>query len=71
MKMAVFWVVAPYSLEEVYRRFRRVGCLHHQGDESDNFTDVSDTIEAASTSENSVNFCQDTWRKNPDDSHLH
>jgi hypothetical protein len=33
MKMAVFWVVAPCSLVEVYQRFRRLCCLHHQGDE--------------------------------------
>jgi hypothetical protein len=33
-KMAVFWVVAPCSLVEVYQRFRRPCCLHHQGDES-------------------------------------
>jgi hypothetical protein len=33
MKMAVFWVVAPCSLVEVYQRFRGVCCLHHQGDE--------------------------------------
>jgi hypothetical protein len=32
MKMAVFWVVAPYSLVEVYQRFRGACCLHHQGD---------------------------------------
>jgi hypothetical protein len=25
MQMAVFWVVAPYSLVEVYRRFRVTG----------------------------------------------
>jgi hypothetical protein len=31
MKMAVFWVVAPYSLVEVYQRFRGTSCLHHQG----------------------------------------
>jgi hypothetical protein len=31
MKMAVFWVVAPCSLVEVYRRFRGASCLHHQG----------------------------------------
>jgi hypothetical protein len=30
MKMAVFWVVAPCSLVEVYRRFRGTCCLHHQ-----------------------------------------
>jgi hypothetical protein len=34
MKMAVFWVVAPCSLVDVYRRFRGNCCLHHQGDES-------------------------------------
>jgi hypothetical protein len=32
-KMAVFWVVAPCSLTEVYQRFRGPCCLHHQGDE--------------------------------------
>jgi hypothetical protein len=30
MKMAVFWVVAPWSLVEVYQRFRGTCCLHHQ-----------------------------------------
>jgi hypothetical protein len=30
--MAVFWVVAPCSLVEVYRRFRGAYCLHHQGE---------------------------------------
>jgi hypothetical protein len=33
MKMAVFCVVAPCSLVEVYRRFRGACYLHHQGDE--------------------------------------
>jgi hypothetical protein len=32
-KMAVFWVVAPCSLVEVYRRFGGTYCLHHQGNE--------------------------------------
>jgi hypothetical protein len=32
MNMAVFWVVAPCSLEEVYQRFRGSRCLHYQGD---------------------------------------
>jgi hypothetical protein len=32
-KMAVFWVVAPCNLVEVYQRFRGPCCLHHQGDE--------------------------------------
>jgi hypothetical protein len=31
-KMAVFWVVVPCSLVEVYQRFRGPCCLHHQGD---------------------------------------
>jgi hypothetical protein len=32
MKMAIFWVVAPLSLVEIYRRFRGACCLHPQGD---------------------------------------
>jgi hypothetical protein len=32
-KMAVFWVVAPCSLVDVYQRFRGPCCLHHQGDD--------------------------------------
>jgi hypothetical protein len=32
MKTAVFWVVSPCSLVEVYQRFRGSCCLHHQGD---------------------------------------
>jgi hypothetical protein len=31
MKTAIFWVVEPCSLVEVYRRYRGVCCLH-QGD---------------------------------------
>jgi hypothetical protein len=65
MRMAVFWVVAPYSLVEVYRRFRGACCLHHNGDEA------ALMMEAASTSETLVNFCQTTRRNNPEDSHLH
>jgi hypothetical protein len=33
MKIAVFWVVAPCRLLDVYQRFRGPCCLHHQGDE--------------------------------------
>jgi hypothetical protein len=29
MKMAVFWVLAPCILVEVYRRVRGLCCLHH------------------------------------------
>jgi hypothetical protein len=35
MKMAVFWVVVPCSLVDVYRRLRGTCCLHHQGDRPD------------------------------------
>jgi hypothetical protein len=47
MKMAVFWVVAPYRLVEVYR-----------GDQL-----VFLTMEAASTSKTSVNFYLTKLRK--------
>jgi hypothetical protein len=30
-KIAVFWVVGPCSVVEVYRRFTSACCLHHQG----------------------------------------
>jgi hypothetical protein len=30
--MAVFWVITPCSLIQVYRSFRGVCCLYHQGD---------------------------------------
>jgi hypothetical protein len=35
LKTTVFWVVAPCSLIEVYRRFRCACCLHYQGDRPD------------------------------------
>jgi hypothetical protein len=31
-KMAVFWVVAPFSLVEFYRRFKGACGLHNEGD---------------------------------------
>jgi hypothetical protein len=61
--MAVFWVVAPCSFVELYRRFRDVCCFHHQGDEVL-------MMEGASTSGTSVNFYQTTRCNNPEDSHL-
>jgi hypothetical protein len=60
MKMAVFWVVAPCSLVEDYRRFRGVCCLLL----------IALMMEAVSTSEMSVNFYQTIRRYNPEDSHL-
>jgi hypothetical protein len=50
-KIAVFWVVAPCSLVEVYHRFALM-------------------MDAARTSETTVNFYQTTRRYNPEDSHL-
>jgi hypothetical protein len=32
-KMAVFWVVAPCSLVEIYQCFRGPCCLHHRPDD--------------------------------------
>jgi hypothetical protein len=54
MKMAVFWVVAPRRLVEVYRRFRGACCLHHQGG-----TYRPDNGGTSSTSKTSVNFQPD------------
>jgi hypothetical protein len=55
MKMAVFWVLAPCSLIEVYQCFRGSCCLDDGG---------------SKTSETLVNFYQTTQRYNPEDSHL-
>jgi hypothetical protein len=60
----------PCSLVDVYRRFRDTCCLHHQGDELWSRWVIALTMEAASTSETSVNFYRTTRRYNPDDSHL-
>jgi hypothetical protein len=54
MKMAVFWVVAPCTLVQIYQRLRRPYCLHHQCDRP----------------ETPVNSYQSTRRYNPEDSHL-
>jgi hypothetical protein len=43
-----------------------VGIIHHQGEEF-----IVLMIEAANTSETSVNFYQTTRRNIPEDSHLH
>jgi hypothetical protein len=60
-KMAVFWVVAPCSLVEIYRRFRGP-CCDDEG--------IALMMEAARSSETSVNFYQTTRRYNPEDNHL-
>jgi hypothetical protein len=56
--MAVIFVIAPYSLVEICR-VSEVCCL------------VTLMMEAASTSERSMDFDQTTRRNNPDDSRLH
>jgi hypothetical protein len=40
MQMAVFWVVAPCSLVEVYQRFRGPCCLHHPGPDDEGSKDL-------------------------------
>jgi hypothetical protein len=44
MKVAVFWVVAPCSLVEVYRRFRRACCLHHHTRRPDDGGNIPEDI---------------------------
>jgi hypothetical protein len=66
MKMTVFWDVRLCCLVEAYRRFRGTCCLHHQGDESL----ITLMMEAASTTETSINFYSSTWRNILEDSHL-
>jgi hypothetical protein len=65
--MAVFWVVAPCRLVEVYQRFRGTCCLHHRGDD----LLIALLMEAATASETLVNFYQSTRRYNTSASHLH
>jgi hypothetical protein len=59
MKMAVFCIVAPWSLIEVYGRFRGAFCL------------IRAVMEGVRACETSVNSYQSTRRNNPEDSHLH
>jgi hypothetical protein len=56
MKVAVFWVVLLCIQVKVYQQSFRATAL---------------MMEAANTSETSVNFYQTTQRNNPEDSHLH
>jgi hypothetical protein len=83
-KMAVFWVVAPFSLVEVYHSTRsrpysplvRSRFLPWLTDSyiSNRFHSLGLLIalmmEAARTSETLVNFYQTSRRYNPEDSHL-
>jgi hypothetical protein len=61
--MAVFWVVAPCSLVEVYRSQVLAASIIR--------AIIVLMMEAARTSETLVNFYQTTQRYNPEDSHLH
>jgi hypothetical protein len=63
MKMAVFWVVVPYSPAEVCRRFRGACCLIIGA--------IFLTMEAARASETSVNFYHNAWHNNPENSRPH
>jgi hypothetical protein len=65
MKMTVFRVVAPCSLVEVYQRLRGACCLHPSS------TITALMMEAASTSETSVNLYQTVQCNNQEDSHLY
>jgi hypothetical protein len=60
MKMTVFWEVAPCSLVEIE--------LHFRGAYASIITLM---MEAVSTFETLVSFCQTTRRDIPEDSHLH
>jgi hypothetical protein len=59
MEMTLFWVIAPGSLVEVYRRFRVLAA-----------SIIVLMMEAASTSETSVHFYHTKRGNNPEDSHL-
>jgi hypothetical protein len=59
MKMAVFWVVAPCSLLEVYQSVRNFPCI------------IALMMEVASATERLANFYQSTRRCKPEDSHLY
>jgi hypothetical protein len=54
MNITVFWVLAPCSLLETYRRLRGSYCLHHYGDLPDDG--------AVSISETSASFYETTQR---------
>jgi hypothetical protein len=61
-KMAVFCVIVPCSLVEVYQLFRGPYCLRHQGDDAYILNHRLDKIKSY--------FYQTTRRYNPKDSHL-
>jgi hypothetical protein len=62
--MAVFWVVVPCSLIEVYNISEIIAASIIRV-----MTHLPDN-RIVETSETMVNFYQTTWRYNPEDSHL-
>jgi hypothetical protein len=77
-KITVFWVVAPCRLVRVYRRFRGLYCLHHQGDSTFQRSVLPQSsgklvalmMEAVQTFQTLVNLYQSTRGYSPEDSHL-
>jgi hypothetical protein len=69
--MIIFWVLVPCRLVGTCQRFGETCCLHLQGWCWEAWVLIALVMEAASTSETSVNFNQTTRCYNPEDSHLH
>jgi hypothetical protein len=59
MNMTVFQHIAPFGLVETNQHFTVAHCHHHQGDDL--------MMEAANTSETSVNLFQTTWHNIPEE----
>jgi hypothetical protein len=60
MKIAVFWVVAPCSLVEVYQRFRGPCYLHHQGESQQTAIFAFPSLQRTSTRRTSE-YCLGTF----------
>jgi hypothetical protein len=68
MKMAVFWVVAPYSLVEVYRCVSCAYCLHHLDDRKINLCRLYVSLNCKpATKENVETNVYDVTLRNPRD----
>jgi hypothetical protein len=68
MKMAVFLVIVPGSMVEVCRRFRGACASIIRAMSKSRDLLIALMMEAARTSETSVNFYRTTWHNN---SHFH
>jgi hypothetical protein len=60
-KMTAFWIVAPCSFVEIYRRFRGDYCLHHQGDVQAASDKVNEDMEAGRSGLNLTGKCLRRW----------